>query len=470
MKFSFKTLALCAATVGISAMAHAQDPWLNIYYPGNSTFHQYEMSEVQEITFDEATGKMRVEFVESGKNPFTVGFENLSKWVIGSNPIRFDMNTDNGAYEVSSKTTYLAGELIVTGHGITDDVVISPAYIRGRGNSTWGYSKKPYRLHFDEKSKLVSGFKKAKNYVLLANYIDPSMMRNWVAFQVGNMVGLPYTNTCIPVEMYLNGNYKGSYMFTQKVGINNGSVDLAKEDEANSVMFELDSNSADYDEYPFKSTYYRLPVKFKDPDPAEDYNEANAWRAAWEEDFLQMEKTLYQANNDPAKIFTSGLLDLESLVRYIIMNNIACNQELDHPKSVFIYKVKGGPWCFGPGWDFDWAYGYSPTYSNWGRQSYENPLLATGRNEGGGGEFFLAMVQNDVFKARFEEIWGEFYANQAEFWRAFDDYAASLEPGAILNGEKYSNTRNFDSNIEELRHWVQGRIEFINSDANHGIW
>ncbi len=84
-------------------------------------------------------------------------------------------------------------------------------------------------------------------------------------------------------------------------------------------------------------------------------------------------------------------VDLESLVRYVMCFNIACNQELNHPKSVYLYTVNGGKFEFGPIWDFDWAYGFEPMYTKtddsgdwgwgggWGTTypSYENPLLGT---------------------------------------------------------------------------------------------
>ena len=86
---------------------------------------------------------------------------------------------------------------------------------------------------------------KAKNYVLLANHIDPTLMLNSVAFKVGQLLNIPFTNHAIPVDVVLNGKYKGL-------------------DENNSVMWELDSY---FDEDPkFKSEAFNLPVMVKDPD------------------------------------------------------------------------------------------------------------------------------------------------------------------------------------------------------------
>ena len=169
--------------------------------------------------------------------------------------------------------------------------------------------------------------------------------------------------------------------------------------------------------------------------------------------------------------------DLESLVRFIMVFNFCCNQEIDHPKSVFIYKTQGGKWCFGPCWDFDWAFGYSPTYYNWGGSSWENPLLSINSGvssssyDGTAGLFFYKLCKTNTFRDRFDELWKEFKTSGAkEFWAAFDEYAETLRPSANLEGVSNTHYRDYDNNVKELRTWIENRISFINSDKNHGLW
>ena len=87
-------------------------------------------------------------------------------------------------------------------------------------------------------------------------------MTNTVAMKVARLDGTAAANDMIPVELYMNGEYRGSYVFTQQVGLSNNSVDL--EDDTNATLLELDSY---YDEtYKFHDNYYTLPVNVKDPD------------------------------------------------------------------------------------------------------------------------------------------------------------------------------------------------------------
>lgn len=132
---------------------------------------------------------------------------------------------------------------------------------------------------------------KAKTFALIANYIDPSLMRNPVALWTAQQLELPFSNHSVPVNVYLNGHYKGAYMMTEKIGIGGGSVDI---DETTGMLFELDSN---FDE-DFKFNYYfpnnyskTLPVMVKDPDLTEvkpDETERDTYFKQWQSDFTEM--------------------------------------------------------------------------------------------------------------------------------------------------------------------------------------
>ena len=166
---------------------------------------------------------------------------------------------DSSISEIQSKDSYESGTLTVNGKSTYESCIVKTE-IKGRGNSTWGYPKKPYRLKLNKKAE-ICGLGKAKNYVLLANHLDPTLMLNSVAFKIGRLLELPFTNHAIPVDVVLNGIYKGSYLLTEQIEVKENRVDL---DENNSVMWELDSY---WDDEPkFKSTAFNLPVMVKDPD------------------------------------------------------------------------------------------------------------------------------------------------------------------------------------------------------------
>ena len=113
---------------------------------------------------------------------------------------------------VTSKEVYISNSLISVA-----EVEEATFGIKGRGNSTWSAPKKPYAIKFDKKTSLMS-LPEDKSWVLLANYYDTSLLRNDLAFYMGHEMSiLDYTPHFYPVELTLNGEYKGIYQLGEKL-------------------------------------------------------------------------------------------------------------------------------------------------------------------------------------------------------------------------------------------------------------
>lgn len=356
MKRTLTSLAI-ATTLSLAA----QPPWIHIYSGSDDDFISMPFEQFQGAAFTSTTNpRMKVD-LGPDKDEAVLKAQDISKIIIGRNIPVLYLDTDPKITDIADKTTRYDCTLTLDGDEMTDNAGPLQCTLRGRGNSTLGYKKKPYNIKFEEKTKLY-GFRKAKSYVLLANWIDPSFMRNYAAFAAARAVGMPYANHVQPIDVVLNGDPKGSYMLTEKCGFNNGSVDLTNEEEAQSVMLELDTCDPDqgtYVEYGAISPNFRIPYQLKDPDAPADPQEAQMWWYQWAEDFEKFESAVYNGED------LSPYVDYPTLARYIFTYNLACNQELNHPKSVFLWKTQGGKWQFGPCWDFDWAFGYSPTYKGY---------------------------------------------------------------------------------------------------------
>ncbi len=106
--------------------------------------------------------------------------------------------------------------------------------IKVRGNYTANYRKKPYRLKFDKK-QAMPGFKgKFKNWVLLADVKDHSMMRNAMSFYLGNLIlgsdGF-YSSNFRPINLYfIDGTgqqrYWGSYLLAAQQEVKDGRISI----------------------------------------------------------------------------------------------------------------------------------------------------------------------------------------------------------------------------------------------------
>lgn len=469
-----KYIIALAAVTSLCFGASAQSTHLRLDLK-NSRAVSYPISDIDSITYSSAKGSgMSHLNVNIGKDSNQYPLENINVCALTNEIPVIDLVTDDGIYDVADKVNWHPGQISVTTNGYPGmEALDGMAFqLRGRGNSTLGYPKKPYRIKFDKKTALHSSLLKAKNYALIANYIDPTNMRNTVAFEIARTLDLPYTNHSIPVWVTLNGKDKGLYMLTEKIGLNSGSVyDI---DEEKGILFEMDTY---FDEdYKFRSDYYNMPVNVKDPDFAElqedgVISDASEYLTLWKEDFSRIEKAMKLKSDEDLW----DVLDLNTTVNFLLVYNLTGNCEIHHPKSTYLHKSELGTsakYSFSPVWDFDWAYSYG--------DGGEGSGSSTGylfKGTGLGNNFFRDIVARDDFRDAFAKAWDEFYKGGKfnEILSFIDSYSSLIEPAAESNYELWPPFNSWSSdpfadNISSLKKWLQERAEFISTADNFGFF
>ncbi len=107
--------------------------------------------------------------------------------------------------------------------------------IKGRGNSTWGIGdKKPYQISLNKKADLLGTSDKdnaQKKWLLLANANDVTLLHNTVAYDLALELGMVGTES-VPVDLYYDGQYRGSYLLCEKIEIKGGRVDITDLEDA----------------------------------------------------------------------------------------------------------------------------------------------------------------------------------------------------------------------------------------------
>ena len=367
------------------------------------------------------------------------------------------IDTENGV-DVVDKENYIAADFSLRDASCPEYNLKGPVTIRGRGNTSWFRPKKPYRLKFQTKTSLL-GLGAAKSWVLLANYQDPTLLMNTIAFELGHRLGMEYTNHEKHVELFLNGQYQGSYVLTEQVQVNENRVDI---DEKSDFLVEFDSN---YDEdFKFRSGILNLPVNVKSPELKKEKEMAFIVKA-----INELEESLFaSSSNFPENRKYAELIDVPSLINYLLVNEIVRNAELYHPKSVFMYKEAQGKIKMGPLWDFDWGFAYnSKTYTYFEK---ENVCLYYGEGESRepsliGSRFFCRFFEDPVFRKAFEDRWNVVKGsiNLDEF---IDKYQSYLSKSAAQNKRKWPNTGDFQEQVSKARVWLNERIQYIDARIN----
>lgn len=373
---------------------------------------------------------------------------------------RIDIDIDGGL-SVTSKDYYLNANFRITGYGVYENFEDS-VQIKGRGNSSWSHSKKPYRLKFAEKVKPF-GLTKGKSWVLLANAQRGSLMANAISMKIGQMAGAHYTNHIIPVDLYINGQYMGNYMFTEKIGMANNSVDI---DEELGYVLELDTYGSS-DEPIFRTGVYNLPVKINEPDLS-DYTTdvATERRTAMLNDVKEMSNAIYNDGD------IESVLDVDALARFYLANDLSLNQEINHPKSTFLYKNESDPdgkLTFGPIWDFDWGYGYETSSS----YCYSNATSSNINFNMEASRFWEDVTANETFKKHYYRVWKEFLDNNsmAELEDYIDSYYSFAKNSFGSNAVIWGSSCGFsESDRDRAKQWLETRKEYLyNSLTEYNI-
>jgi len=283
-----------------------------------------------------------------GENNFKIRIQNTGLPII-------IINTP-GAKQIDSKTEWISNtEIKIILPDGTIDYEDKQLQIRGRGNSTWGFPKKPFALKLSKKSKILD-MPKHKRWILLANWLDRTLLRNEFSFEISRNTDLAWTPRGKFVEVILNGKHIGNYYICEQIKVDKNRVniremlntDIEDSTKTGGYLVELDRN---YDEkFKFRSVYKNFPYMFKEPDDEVLQLE----QFEYFKNYINTLETLLYSNNWLENREYSQYMDLYSFADWRIVNELTMNWEPNHPKSTYLYKDVKGKLTAGPVWDFDW--------------------------------------------------------------------------------------------------------------------
>ena len=224
--------------------------------------------------------------------------------------------------------------------------------LKGRGNTTWDMGdKKPYQIKLEEKASVL-GMKAAKKWVLLSNAFDDSLMRNLLAFDTADQLEMAWTPSCRSVNLWIDGDYRGTYLLCEKVEIDNNRLQLS---DPEGLLVELDTAYYKEEDYWFKTSLYPFAVK-------ESVSDEKADIEAGMQNFRDTFEGLmnYLSGTDPEEVTLTGLakyIDVDSFAKYYLMSEyFRCVDA--YISSAYFYQ--DGPEDvihFGPVWDYDASMG-----------------------------------------------------------------------------------------------------------------
>lgn len=360
------------------------------------------------------------------------------------------INTATGN-DVTSKETYIGCTVTLFDTEGKAHLLEKTGQIRGRGNSTWSrFPKKPYKIKFDDKQELF-GYGKARDWVLMADYIDNSLLRNNLAYNIGSVFSeLGASPNARNVEVYLNGEYHGVYLLCEQIEINKNRVNITEptQDANTSFLVEMDGWADGSTVTVPDALHSSRKYTIKEPDPV------NSLQKAYIDKYLKDCIAAVQGD-DYERV--KDLIDVKSFAQAYIVFELMKNPDTNY-SSVYMYKDVDGKLICGPVWDFDMALG---NVSHKGNGAFEDPaLLWTAQNN----PWFKGLLQFDEFKAL---VGAEIAENKEAIEAKIDEilaYARAHSDAYKKNFEKWDvigiNTWTNPSYIVAIKTW-EGHLDYI---------
>lgn len=266
------------------------------------------------------------------------------------------INTVNAEEPYDKEHDIVSNIIIISENGT--NVLEAPGESRLRGNNSMTHPKKPYRIKFDKKQQPLDAPAKAKKWTLINNYGDKTLMRNMIAFEVARNVGMEYVPYSRPVDVILNGEYKGCYQLCDQIEVGDGRVpvtemeetDISGDELTGGYLIEVDAYASG--EISWFQSSRGIPVTIKSPEDDKITSEQTSYIKNY---FNKFENAAYSVRYDSPTTGYRTMLDITSFLQHFIVGEVSGNT--DTYWSTYMYKKRNDPKFYvGPVWDFDLAF------------------------------------------------------------------------------------------------------------------
>ena len=360
---------------------------------------------------------------------------------------------------INDRETEIPAKLQIWGENESESEIMDLT-IRGRGNTSWtDVPKKSYKIEF-EKKRSVLGMPKDKDWALIANYYDKSLMRNFISYRLSAALGAYYAPRCEFAELYLNGKYLGVYLLTETIKIGKNRVNIPNDDY--SYIVEVDGKYKTGEQVVFSDvlTENGKGKAFRVHEPKNASDEILDTVLKHIEDFEMFLKTIESGVDNNVEAW----IDVDEVAKHYWVQELAKNPDAEFYTSVYFSWIKGKTIRMGPVWDFDMAYG---NYAN------ESVNVIEGWRIRNYWHYYL--FRDSKAQEQIKKIWKDNYAVIASVVDSIEAAYARLEKVSsnnfkrwdILGVEKGGLHKPYDvykDAVDDLKDWFSKRMQWIDSE------
>ena len=423
----------------------------------------------------------RVRWADTGADvPALPSYNKVTSW---QDFPRIDITVSGG---ITSKTTYKAGTVRFSDpknmYSKVSDTGELPGQFKGRGNSSWDYAeggKKPYRIKLDTKSK-VFGMGSDRDWILLADSMDPSQMRNEVAQRVARVISMEFAPRFRTVELYINSQYMGSYTLIEHKETGMGHKVMVDPDSGDGYYVELDAKGDDPVQFT-SSTFSRL-FNFKEPE------QPTSTQKTYFQTLINDTESAMK-NKNWTKVHE--LIEMDTWIQNYIVQELAMNVDGNMRLSTYFAKDKDTKLYMPMVWDFDLAFGNATYIKNFiGTKGPEGWWVKVcGGSERDSGHpsshsghqtYYQYLFQDPAFVARVKELWTLYYPRLVTVGTTFIDGMAEYNAPAFQHAadqgknprvrsysvDNESFFRTYGDAISYMKNFYNNRLTWLNTNIN----
>ena len=356
--------------------------------------------------------------------------------------------------------------------------------IERRGSSSQtSFNKKPYGLETLQDDNVTNnnvsilGMPKENDWVLNSLAYDQTGMRDVLAYELSNRLG-QYASRSVYCEVVINGDYKGLYVFMEKIKPDDNRVNIEKMDETCNSYPEITGG------------YITKADKTTGNDPVawtmQGYGSGGGWWGGWgvSTDFIHhypKPANITNAQNNYIKnVFTSlqnvagdhntsitsgipSVIDIPSFVDFMLIAEFASNVDV-YSFSTFFHKDRMGKLRAGPVWDYNLAFGYD-AFGN--RSKYD--VWQFNNTDNNGPKFWRDLFETDLFRCYFAKRWFEMTApgqplNYDFVCNRIDEIDALIAEAIPRDNQRWNQMSQHAQYVNNMKTWIQQRINWLNNN------
>lgn len=346
--------------------------------------------------------------------------------------------------------------------------------IEFRGSTSQTLPKKPYGLttlkadNVSNNNVSIFGMPKENDWVLNALAFDPSLIRDFLSYELSAKIG-NYSARGQYCEVVINGDYKGLYIFMEKLKIDNGRINIVKLSDTDNTGSNVTGGYITKSDKttggdPIAWTMNGADFIHENPKPAEITPQQNTYIY---NQFNNLRNVMNAQNSSIVNGYPA-IIDVPSFIDFMIINEFSSNPDA-YQYSTFFHKDRNGKLRAGPIWDINLSYGNDLFHWGFDRSHTNIWQFNTGNT---GAKFWSDLFNNPTFRCYLTKRWVEVTAigqplNYNVISNRIDELVLLLSEAREREQARWNTISNHTSDISAMKSWMQNRTIWMNSRLNN---